>query len=169
MDSGERIIAILDRIVHIPMHQYARYFERFTQVGASRPVKELASPEIMEQLRQEILQESIDPNINQSTKPSRNETEVERELRIRVHNIHLLVFSKTQMDTTKRWVYESEIKRPYFHVTELEEAQLVNWRRYLDYEEIEGNPQRIQFLYERCVVACVLFLERITLTLGALR
>lgn len=73
------------------------------------------------------------------------------------------------MDTTKRWVYESEIKRPYFHVTELEEAQLVNWRRYLDYEEIEGNPQRIQFLYERCVVACVLFLERITLTLGALR
>lgn len=33
--------------------------------------------------------------------------------------------------------------------------QLTNWRRYLDFEESEGDDTRIQVLYERCLVACV--------------
>ncbi|KAI9875452.1 MAG: hypothetical protein M1823_007474, partial [Watsoniomyces obsoletus] len=47
-----------------------------------------------------------------------------------------------------------EIKRPYFHVHELDESQLVNWRKYLDFEEGEGDFTRTQFLYERCLVTC---------------
>ena len=73
---------------------------------------------------------------------------------MRIDSYHLEIFSRTQTETTKRWTYESEIKRPYFHVTELDEGQLANWRKYLDFEEAEGSYPRIQFLYERCLVTC---------------
>jgi pre-mRNA-processing factor 39 len=69
------------------------------------------------------------------------------------------IFTRTQAETTKRWTYESEIKRPYFHVTELDLHQLINWRSYLDFEEAEGDFTRAQFLYERCLVTCAFYDE----------
>ncbi|KAI8846929.1 hypothetical protein BC829DRAFT_491006 [Chytridium lagenaria] len=39
----------------------------------------------------------------------------------------------------KRWVFEAEIKRPYFHIKPLDDAQVANWRKYLDFEENEGD------------------------------
>jgi pre-mRNA-processing factor 39 len=87
-------------------------------------------------------------------KAGNSQMEVDRELRQRINTYHLETFRKTQAETTKRWTYESEIKRPYFHITELDESQLANWRKYLDFEEAEGDFARIQFLYERCLVTC---------------
>lgn len=92
-------------------------------------------------------------------KIERGELEIEREIRVRIDNFHLEIFSRTQTETTKRWTYESEIKRPYFHVNELDEPQLVNWRKYLDFEEVEGDFNRISFLYERCLVTCAFYDE----------
>jgi pre-mRNA-processing factor 39 len=71
----------------------------------------------------------------------------------------MAIFTRTQTETTKRWTYESEVKRPYFHVTELDVHQLVNWRKYLDFEEAEGDFTRAQFLYERCLVTCAFYDE----------
>src|SRR5690606_6735503 len=84
---------------------------------------------------------------------------IEREIRVRIDNFHLEIFARTQTETTKRWTYEAEIKRPYFHVNELDEPQLVNWRKYLDFEEVEGDFARTQFLYERCLVTCAFYDE----------
>lgn len=131
------------------MHQYARYFERYRQIAQTRPVTELAPPEILSQFRAEIEAASA-----QVAPGAQAEEEIERDLRLRVDTYHLEIFSKTQTETTKRWTYESEIKRPYFHVTELDEGQLSNWKRYLDFEESEGSYSRTQFLYERCLVTC---------------
>ncbi|KAI9796037.1 MAG: hypothetical protein M1833_006545 [Piccolia ochrophora] len=147
-DSWDKIFAILDRIVHIPMHQYARYFERYRQLAQSRPLSELLPEDTLEQFRQDVMSEGHNA-----------EADVERELRTRIDNLHLEIFSRTQTETTKRWTYESEIKRPYFHVTELDESQLVNWRKYLDFEEVEGEYSRTQFLYERCLVTCAYYDE----------
>lgn len=133
------------------MHQYARYFERYRQLAQSRPVSELLPPDLLAQFRSDIENEGVG---SQPAKTDKGELEVERELRTRVDNFHLEIFSRTQTETTKRWVYEQEIKRPYYHVTELDEAQLVNWRKYLDFEEVEGDYSRTQFLYERCLVTC---------------
>jgi pre-mRNA-processing factor 39 len=143
-EQPEKIFAILDRVIHMPMHQYARYFEKYRQMAATRPVRELLPPDVLAQFQSEVEQES----------KSSNAIELERELRTRIDNFHLEIFHRTQTETTKRWTYEQEIKRPYFHVTELDEPQLVNWRKYLEFEEIEGNYLRIVFLYERCLVAC---------------
>ncbi|KAK0516479.1 hypothetical protein JMJ35_001082 [Cladonia borealis] len=149
LEAHERIFPILDRIVHIPMHQYARYFERYRHLAQSRPLNELLPADMLAQFRAEIMTEG----------PDRGELEIEREMRTRIDNFHLEIFARTQTETTKRWTYESEVKRPYFHVTELDEGQLVNWRKYLDFEEVEGDYNRIQFLYERCLVTCAYYDE----------
>jgi pre-mRNA-processing factor 39 len=147
----KRIFAILDRVIHIPMHQYARYFERFRQMAQSQPMEDLLEAELLEQFQSEVLASEF------TGKPS--EPELERALRTRIDNFHLEIFHRTQTETTKRWPYEQEIKRPYFHVTELDEAQLVNWRKYLTFEEADGEYTRITFLYERCLVACAHYEE----------
>lgn len=148
IEATDKIFFILDRVIHIPMHQYARYFERYRRMAQSRPVSDLISTDILEQFRSEINRDGMSA-----------EHEVERELRARIDTFHLEIFQRTQTETTKRWKYESEVKRPYFHVTELDESQLSNWRKYLDFEEVEGNFLRIVFLYERCLVTCAMYDE----------
>ena len=154
LEVPQRIIDILSRIIHIPMHQYARYFEKYRQLAHTRPLAEVASAEKLAQLRQEIEVETANYQA-----PPKTELEMERDIRAKLDAEHMAIFQKTQTEVTKRWPFESEIKRPYFHVTELELAQLVNWRKYLDFEEAEGDYTRAQFLYERCLVTCAFYDE----------
>lgn len=149
VEAQEKIFSILKRVIHIPMHQYARYFERFRQMAHTRPIPELVSEEQLEQFRSEDAE-------NAGVK---SEIEIDRELRTKIDNYHLSIFTKNQTETTKRWTYESEVKRPYFHVTELDHHQLANWRKYLDFEEEEGDYTRVAFLYERCLVTCAYYDE----------
>ncbi len=133
------------------MHQYARYFERFRLLAQLRPLSELVPSDILAQYKAELEMES-------TTNP-KSEVDMDRDLRTRIDNYHLEIFQRCQAETTKRWTYEQEIKRPYFHVTELDEAQLANWRKYLDFEESETDYQRVTFLYERCLVAAAYYDE----------
>ena len=132
------------------MHQYARYFERYRQLAQTRPLPELVPTEILAQFRAEV-ESAATAGLPPGSKA---DADIEREVRVRIDQYHLDIFTATQTETTKRWTYESEIKRPYFHVTELDESQLSNWRKYLDFEEAEGAYPRTQFLYERCLVTC---------------
>jgi pre-mRNA-processing factor 39 len=136
------------------MHQYARYFERFRQLCHARPVAELAPEQVLSRIRAEVAAETA----AQGGAP-RAEAETERDIRAKIDSHYYDAFTRTQSETTKRWTYESEIKRPYFHVTELEHPQLQNWRKYLDFEEAEGDATRIAFLYERCLVTCAFYDE----------
>ena len=153
-EAQDKIFTILGRVIKIPMHQYARYFERFRQMAHSRPLSELVPIETLAQFRAEVEAD----NATFQTGP-KGELEIEREVRAKIDNFHLEVFTRTQTETTKRWTYESEVKRPYFHVTELDHAQLANWRKYLDFEEAEGDYSRAVFLYERCLVTCAFYDE----------
>jgi pre-mRNA-processing factor 39 len=153
LESYDRIFAILGRVIHIPMHQYARYFEKYRQMAQSKPLPAIIPPTTLTQFQQELENEGTGYNAG------RSQVEVERDLRLRVDGFHLQIFNRTQAETTKRWTYESEIKRPYFHVTDLDDGQLTNWRKYLDYEESEGDYIRTTFLYERCLVTCAQYEE----------
>lgn len=140
----DRSFGILSRLIHIPLYQYARYFERFRAACANRPATELAPPEIFQRLEAQAS--------SQSRPKGENPADAERELRVLLEENHMSIFNRTQTETTKRWQYEQEIKRPYFHVTELDEPQLENWRKYLDFEDANGGYERTKFLYERCLV-----------------
>lgn len=151
LDAPDRIFAILRRIADIPMHQYHRYFERFRQMSHARPINELASADMLSQFRRDL-------EMAAGGRPL-TDLDLERELRAKVDEYYLSIFHRTQTETTKRWTYEQEIKRPYFHVTDLADAELTNWRKYLDFEEAEGDYKRIVFLYERCVVTAAYYEE----------
>lgn len=150
-EAEAHILAILRRIISIPMHQYARYYEKFRQLSHTRPITELVEPDLLTQIRAEVEAPFAGAQ--------RQELEVERDIRGRIDAMYYETFNKTQTETTKRWTYESEIKRPYFHVTELEYSQVINWRKYLDFEEAEGDFTRVVFLYERCLVTCAFYDE----------
>jgi len=152
LDAEDKIFEILSRVIKIPMHQYARYFERFRGLAHRRPLAELVPPETLSAFRAEVEAEAFQSG-------PKGEQEIEREMRVKVDSFYLESFTRTQTETTKRWTYESEVKRPYFHVTELDHAQLANWRKYLDFEESEGDYTRIVFLYERCLVTCAFYDE----------
>lgn len=55
--------------------------------------------------------------------------------------------------------FERNVKRPYFHVRPLDDAQLANWEVYLDNEEISGDVASVTRLYERCLVSCASYPE----------
>ena len=135
------------------MHQYARYYEKFRTQSHLRPLTELVSEDVVARFRAEVEAEAAPFGV------VKTELEVERDIRAKIDAMFYEVFQTTQAETTKRWTYESEIKRPYFHVTELEHQQLVNWRKYLDFEEAEGDFTRVTSLYERCLVTCAFYDE----------
>ncbi|PSR92106.1 hypothetical protein BD289DRAFT_189765 [Coniella lustricola] len=152
-EAHDKIYAILKRVIHIPMHQYARYYERFRTLSHSRPLEEIAEAELLTRFRAEVEAEAA------SFGAAKSEAEIERDIRAKTDALFYEVFQQTQTETTKRWTYESEVKRPYFHVTELDHSQLANWRKYLDFEEAEGDFTRITALYERCLVTCAFYDE----------
>ena len=118
-------------------------------MAATRPIAQVVPEDILAGFQEEL---GVDEK-------SRAPAELERELRARVDTYLVGVFTSTQSETSQRWTFEQEIKRPYYHVTELDDEQLENWRRYLDFEEKQGNYARTKFLYERCLVTCANYEE----------
>jgi pre-mRNA-processing factor 39 len=154
VESYANTFAILQRVVQIPMQKHREYFEKFRHASQYRPVSELADAEAIRQWHSDLA--APDP----TTGLSRSEAEIERAIRDGPLNSRdLAIWNLTEAETRKRIEFENGIKRPYFHTTNLEDDDLENWRRYLDFEESEGNYERIVFLYERAVVICALHEE----------
>ncbi|EYB24363.1 hypothetical protein FG05_01244 [Fusarium graminearum] len=151
-EAQDKIYAIHARIIRIPMHQYARYYERFRSLSHSQPITEVVPAEDLARFRAEVEAENV--AFGGAPKP---ELEIERDVRAKIDAMFYDIFTTTQTEVSKRWTYESEIKRPYFHVTALEHKDLANWRKYLDFEESEGDYARIVALYERCLVTCAFY------------
>lgn len=53
--------------------------------------------------------------------------------------------------------YESQLKRPYFHVKTLESSELSAWETYLTYAEKEQDQSVVIKLYNRCLVAAAYY------------
>ncbi|KAI5927791.1 pre-mRNA-processing factor 39 [Camillea tinctor] len=153
-EAQDKIFAILQRVIYLPMHQYHRYYERFRPLLQTRPLKEIVDAETLARFRAEV-----DAEAAAFGGMARSELEIDRDIRTKIDTMYYAVNQQTQSEVGKRWAYESEIKRPYFHVTELENSQIVNWRKYLDFEEREGDFARIAFLYERSVITCAMYDE----------
>ena len=152
-DAQDKVFAILNRIIHIPMHQYARYFERHRTLAHARPLSELIPPEVEARYRAEVIAESVQYGVQKA------EAEIERDIRAKIDAQFYEVFMRTQSEVSDRWAYEQELKQLYFHVNKVDNTQLIAWRKYLDFEENQGDHERIVFLYERCLVTCALYEE----------
>ncbi|CAM9239530.1 unnamed protein product [Phaeothamnion confervicola] len=67
-----------------------------------------------------------------------------------------LSYERSRRGLAARTPLEVALRRQYYHVKPLDEAQLAAWASYLDLEESGGsaNIRRTDRLYERCLVAC---------------
>ena len=140
-------IALLERIIRLPLHQYARYFEKYTQITSKAPLEEWLTPDELLSLQTKV----------QSDMPEKIGQDFDDEVKSQALALKTAIYTANQEAVTKRWVFESGIKRSYFHIKPLDEVQKTNWKKYLDFEEEEGDIARIYALYERCVVPCVGF------------
>ena len=116
------LIELLGRIIRIPMHQYARYYERYLTLVSSRPALECMDAENYNMMLK---------NIQGSDGGKMTSEEIEKEMKSRIQRDATTVYTHTQTETNRRWPFEAEVKRPYFHVKPLDEPQVQNWHRYL--------------------------------------
>ncbi|KAF9352212.1 hypothetical protein BGX34_000124 [Mortierella sp. NVP85] len=156
-----KLAKLMERIIKIPQHQYARFYQQYAQLMASHPVKELISEEQYESYKAQLVASKIAQQDQdaESTSEEQIVEPQEPEIRQLILDTCAQVHARTAEETNKRWPFEAEIKRPYFHVKPMDLPQLANWRRYLDFEEAEGDVERIRVLYERCLVTCALYEE----------
>ncbi|KAM7536397.1 hypothetical protein Aperf_G00000081031 [Anoplocephala perfoliata] len=186
-----RVLAIYDRLLCTPTQLYFQNWDSFKKmIEENRPEDYLPLGEFAELLARVspvagtairiALKES-----KSSTVPIPDITEADRNaIRKLVIDRREKIYQSTYLQIMKRWYFEEKIRRPYFHVKPLEEAQLKNWAEYLSFEESEASsaeallnmpttesqpkPQitaaevqlakkRVRILYERCLVACALY------------
>ena len=147
-----RLAKLYARIVRIPLHQYARYFAKFFELAPTVPIEEIVPATVIEQFRAEFEVDKAEQEEKPKQTADESRAEEEADLSSRVADYHYQIYVTTQNQVAARWQYEAMIKRSFFHVVYLPEAELVNWRRYLYFEEVEGNEDRIITLYERAVI-----------------
>ncbi|KAF5095202.1 hypothetical protein D0Z00_003239 [Geotrichum galactomycetum] len=134
--AGERLLWLLAQIVQIPLHQYARYYEKFVEVlGKYKGEK-----------REELIALAPLPAGSEANYSSGD---------VAAH--YAIVFQNTQQGTNDRWLYESKISRSYFHVLELEQDQVDNWNEYLRWEIAQGDVTQTRSLFERALVPAALY------------
>jgi pre-mRNA-processing factor 39 len=68
-------------------------------------------------------------------------------------------YEATVQEYNKRRLFEQNIKRHFFHSKALDEGQLSNWREYCEFEERQGDDERIRLLYERSIVPTCYYTE----------
>ncbi|VUZ44025.1 unnamed protein product [Hymenolepis diminuta] len=188
-----RVLSIYDRLLCTPTQLYFQNWDSFKKmIEDNRPEDYLPISEFAELLARvsPVAGTAMRIALKESksdTVPIPDITEADRSaIRKLVIDRREKVYQATYLQIMKRWFFEEKIRRPYFHVKPLEEAQLNNWAEYLSFEESEASsaeavfnvpvteghsaaePQitfaevqlakkRVCILYERCLVACALY------------
>lgn len=162
------IISIYDRLLATPTQGYKTHWENFRELVNNNQVHKLLSTDEFKKFRAEVRKDSSDkkPEADDQVPPGedepndhvRNEEEADA-IRKLIINKRKKINKATVEMINKRWSFEEGIKRPYFHVKQLERIQLKNWKEYLDYEIELGDRKRILVLFERCLIACALYEE----------
>lgn len=124
------VFRLLRRILRNPVRDLDKYWVMAQQYIQTRPLLE-------------IVEDAIDLSLHD-----------EAAVRTGIQHELSTVFSASSAMLQRRLGFETAIRRPYFHPKPLDDAQISNWRRYLDFEERDGDSTRIIKLYERCLIPC---------------
>ncbi|CAK9216808.1 unnamed protein product [Sphagnum troendelagicum] len=158
-----RLSQIYTRILQIPLNQLDRYYHSFKQIANSRPLSELRSPEEAKAAAEEAVPVAEDATLADDTdeppKPEKVGGLTEAEELEKYLAIREALYRKAKEWDSRIRDFETAIRRPYFHVKPLDDMQLGNWHRYLDFIEKEGDLDRTVKLYERCLIACANYPE----------
>ncbi|KAF6202489.1 hypothetical protein GE061_002885 [Apolygus lucorum] len=163
----QKVMAIYDRLLETPIQNLKNHFEDFQDfVNRHKPSKILTVDEffaIRSHVVNKLKSRSI-PIDTTSNPPgdcedanascSDEETIYMRE---RIISLRYKTYKATLNKIADRWIFETSIKRPYFHIKPLEKSQLDNWMSYLDFEITNGDFQSTIILFERAMIACAMY------------
>lgn len=163
------MVLIYDRLLATPTQGYKTHWENFRELVNNNPVHKLIPINEFKKLREEVRKDVSDskgaepddqvpPGEDEPNDHVRNEEEADAIRKIIINKRKKINKATVEM-INKRWTFEEGIKRPYFHVKQLERIQLKNWKEYLDFEIEQGDRKRILVLFERCLIACALYEE----------
>lgn len=131
---------ILERVIRIPLHQYARFFEklihrllvniRYTQISKLRPLEELITEQQIEEFGVSV-RGVANKQLESGEYVKKTDSDYTEDIRTMIHEIKSETYHATQKMVHARWPFESLIKRGYFHVKPLDDLQLENWRKVI--------------------------------------
>ncbi|CAB0011294.1 unnamed protein product, partial [Nesidiocoris tenuis] len=164
-----QVLALFDRMFQIPLQNLETHFEKFQDfVNSQRPNVILSVDEFLA-VRSYVVNKLKSKNGSGDSSADQPPGEGDADdvcsdeeitlVRKRIISLRHKVYKATMAEVAARWPYEAAIKRPYFHIKPLEKSQLNNWHAYLDFEIEHGNVDRAVFLFERCLIACVMYPE----------
>lgn len=139
----------------------ANYFCSFKQIANSRPLSELRSPEEAKAAAEEAVPVAEDATLADDTdeppKPEKVGGPTEAEELEKYLGIREALYKKAKEWDSRIRDFETAIRRPYFHVKPLDDMQLGNWHRYLDFIEKEGDLDRVSCSSVELLCICVVF------------
>ncbi|KAL0481520.1 pre-mRNA-processing factor 39 [Acrasis kona] len=140
-DDFLRLSLVYERLLQIPLRDLTRYHSKYKTYASSRTTAELATPDQIQQLMQTH--------------------QLDEAVRIAISDQRDAYYTAAAAELERIKPFESAVERPYFHVQPMDEKQLQNWRRYLTIEESrpETSVQRMNHLYQKCLVSCCLYVE----------
>ncbi|KAL5236934.1 hypothetical protein ACI65C_004344 [Semiaphis heraclei] len=157
------------RLIRVPTSNYLKNFIKFQEfIFKQLPEEYLGLTAYFE--RRHMIVQSFRSNHNSAsfshdcTPPGEDfqqvteitETMIISLLRVEIIDEWYNVHKQTATEFESRKVFEENIRRPHYHVNELESDQIINWENYIKFERRAGDQERIIFLYERCLIPCVL-------------
>ncbi|XP_044744109.1 pre-mRNA-processing factor 39 isoform X2 [Coccinella septempunctata] len=166
----QRITAIYDKLLTTPTQGYTAHFESFQEHISTNPPNKVLEVDEFLALRKEVKSllkhDTTEASVDSDAPPGDEDlnkmisTDEETKLiRERIISIRRKIYKNTVTAVSARWNFEEGIKRPYFHIKQLERCQLKNWQDYLDFEIQQGDKTRTIVLFERCLIACALYEE----------
>ncbi|XP_077588398.1 pre-mRNA-processing factor 39 [Stigmatopora nigra] len=148
------VTGVLDRVLRIPTQHYNAHYEKFKNHLNGNPPKEALSLEEYEEVRASCHEsrkverteqakdkgEERPPGEEEPTTPEGTDSEeLMQRIREDVFSRRDEIYQQNELEVRKRWNFEENIKRPYFHVKPLDQLQLRGWHAYLDWEVAQLN------------------------------
>jgi len=161
-------VEIFYRLIRIPTVNYIKNFFKFQEfIFQNLPEQYLSFTEYhkrrgiaIQSLGRNHKIESLDVGSTPPGEDFQQETEITEsqilsKLRVDIIDEMHYFHKQTAIEFENRKIFEENIRRPYFHVNELDSDQIRNWENYIKFERRSGDHRRLIYVYERCLVACV--------------
>ncbi|KAG0613938.1 hypothetical protein M758_6G139200 [Ceratodon purpureus] len=172
------VAQIYSRVLQIPLNQLDRYFASFKHFAYSHPLTELMTAEESVQATAEAAVQAKAAALVKSEPAEEITTATETDGVEDPEKAAEAPVGPTPAEELEQYIavrdafykaskewdvkireFENAIRRPYFHVRPLDDGQLGNWHKYLDFIEKEGGIEKTIQLYERCLIACANYPE----------
>eukprot|EP00939_MAST-03C_sp_MAST-3C-sp1_P002430 g2430.t1 len=159
VDGDASVCELYHRIVTLNWQGATQYWQLYLEILQQCALTSIATFDEIASMRAEIETSSGDGEEGSSAAPSEKRIDDDDDTLVRAKIIEKRTeeYAAAATEAYKRSVFEQQIKRSYYHIKVLDDAQIANWDAYLTFEESENSEQRpevVERLYERCLVPC---------------